>query len=228
MIIMSKMHSIKAILRKNGVFWVILLAALIVRVAYLYIVRPPIAWYDSGIYDGLAWSLANGNGYSTIDMEFSVQREPGYSLFLLAPIYYFVGHSILAVQIAQIILGLAAIILIYLLSSYLFSRNVGLISAFLLSFHPTAILYSGEVMTENFYTLLLMLATLLFFVGSRQSVKAKRYFFLAGLLFGVASLVRMNTVFVFSFLSLALVHCRLSLLFFYTGSYLLFAIPIVE
>lgn len=82
-------------------------------------------------------------------------RTPGYCLFLIPGIL--LGHTAAAALFLQIILSCVSIIMIYLLSKEIFKEEkAAWIVACLYAFEPLSMLYSVKILTETFFTFVLM------------------------------------------------------------------------
>lgn len=174
--------------------WIIAIIALsiAIRLVYLFVLDPPLLWSDSSQYDGAAWNLAQGNGYSMGDIPF-VGREPGYALFFLTPIYFIFGHSIFAAQIFQILISAGIVYLTFLFGKKFFTRKIGLLSALFFAIYPATIAYSSEILTEIPFAFLFMLSILTLFLGIKKN--SKKSIFISGLFLGTATLTRFITIF---------------------------------
>ncbi len=195
----------KGFFKTNKVLIIVLLLALVIRLVYLFVFQPPLIWVDSSDYDQLALNLANGYGYSSQSGIPYAFREPGYSLFFLAPLYFVFGHSILVVQLFQIFLSLGIALLIFYLAKKYFSKKIALLSVAFFAFYPPFIAYSAEVLTEIPAIFLLILGVFLII----QSLKKKslKFSVLTGIVLGMLALTR----FVFVFLPLFLLAMSLIL-----------------
>lgn len=191
------MKDLRILAKKHQGILMILLFALMIRVAYFIVVDPPTSWHDASIHDGIAQSLLSGEGYS-LEGDPSAAREPGYAMFFLVPTYFIFGHSILAVQIIQTILSLVMIGGVYRIGEKLMSPLAGLIGAFLLAINLSSIIYVGEILTENFYTFTLFVGVITFLIAVQK--KSQWIFFVSGLIFGLATLTRFNTALIFMIL----------------------------
>jgi len=183
---------------KDYSLFIILFLALILRLSYLFLLKPPLIWSDSAIYDSTAWNLVQGNGYTLTPGVPFAGREPGYALFFLSPIYFIFGHNILAVQIIQIILNLFIIFFIFKFAQKHFSKNVAIISSLFFSFYPPLIAYPSEVLTEIPFTFLLFLSVIL--IDEAVSNDSLKKCFLAGIILAMATLTRFISIFLSMFL----------------------------
>lgn len=183
---------------KDHPLFIILFLALILRLVYLFVLQPPLIWSDSAIYDKTALNLIKGNGYMMDPGIPFAGREPGYTLFFLVPIYFLFGHTVLAVQVFQIILSLLIIFLIYLLSKKYFSQKVAILAALFFTLYPPLIAYSSEILTEIPFTFLLIFSV--FLILRSIEARSKKMCFAGGIILGAATLTRLVSVFLPFFL----------------------------
>lgn len=178
---------------QNYWLWGVVLATLTLSLGYSFHFRiEPIV--DARAYDGIAWDIAQGNGY---DRDSAVGRPgPGYEYFL-ALIYYIFGHSYAAVWVIQAILLAATACLVFLISRLalgeLWHPVAGLASAALVGWSVDLITVSAMLMTEIFFLFLLVLAVYLFFkyVNDKKIV----WLPLAAVVLAGAVLTRSNVLF---------------------------------
>lgn len=192
------MEILKKIFKENWVLIIILVIAIFLRLSFLFLLNPPLIWIDSSDYHQAAVSLIQGNGYSLEAGVPFANREPGYSLFFLAPIYFLFGQSIFAVQIIQIILSLIIIWLIFRLAKKYFSQKAAVIAALFFAFYPPLIAYSNEILTEIPFTFLLILT--IFLIIKAFENDSLKLFILSGIFLGIATLTRFIAVFLPIFL----------------------------
>jgi 4-amino-4-deoxy-L-arabinose transferase-like glycosyltransferase len=145
---------------------------------------------DSAWYHARAVELAHGLGYSSdgIATAFFPIGYPGFlaGLFLLFP------SSSATVAIANLLLGLGLVWASLLLYRELgFGETRARQAALLVALCPTLILYTTLEMSESLFTLLLVAGTDLLLLSRRRPAAALA----AGVLFGAATLVRSQVVF---------------------------------
>jgi len=179
-------------IKKNKIVLLFFCISIIVRVLYLILVKPPLQTADSGIYDGIAWNFIQGNGYSLSGQPFA-GREPGYSLFFLAPLYLLFGHNFLPVQIFQIILSSVFVFAIYFLIRKELSPTVATLVAFCVALHPLLICYSSEILTEIPFTILLFFGLWIAYISIKR--ESAKLCIVAGILLGMAILTRFVAIF---------------------------------
>jgi 4-amino-4-deoxy-L-arabinose transferase-like glycosyltransferase len=185
-------------IKKDWVFLVIVLLLIVVRVVYLAAFHPPLTWIDASQYDELAWNTLTQHVYSQNDGVPFAGREPGYPLLFLLPIYFLFGHNILAIQVAQLFLSIGIAILLFSLGQKYFNKVVALLAVLIFALYPAFIAYTGEALTEIFFTFLILL-----FVFTLLRAIEKRsiwLFALGGLIIGSAALTRSIALFLPVFL----------------------------
>ena len=171
---------------KNKYVLSIFVFALFVRLIFVAFFPQLEVESDAVQYDTLARSLASGRGFSE-NGEPSHGRGPVYPFFL-SIIYRIFGHSYLAVRIAQSFLGAIVCWLIYLIGKRTYNSTIGLIAMGLSSVYPVFIAYSGLLMTETLYMLLLCLTVLFLVLG--EQTKQIKYWILSGASLGLSALCR--------------------------------------
>ncbi len=138
---------------------------------------------DAYYYDAQAQSIAAGDVLGA-DAFF---RAPGYP-YWLGLIYAAFGHSYLAVRVIQHLLGVAAILLLYLLARRLFNPTVAAVAALLMAFYPVLMYFEGQLLFDSFLTFL-CLSWFLLLYRARDNPTVWRWF-VAGLLYGIISVTR--------------------------------------
>jgi tetratricopeptide (TPR) repeat protein len=179
----------------------ILLLAALLRGAYLlHFSQAPDFEYpaiDAGFHDSWARSLALPDWeppahVADPEIESSPYlRPPGYPYFL-AGIYSLFGGGYLVPRIIQLLLGLAGVGLVYTAGRRIFGHASGAVGAMLVAVASPLIYFEGEFHGE---TLLmpLLLGLLLVAISWRTSL-SWRGGLAAGLLLGIAALVRSNVL----------------------------------
>jgi hypothetical protein len=144
--------------------------------------NPCMTMYDSGHYHTLAQSLVQGLGYVGADGFPYFYRLPGYPYFLTL-CYFFVGVKPVVALAIQGVVGSLIPVLIFLLARILFpaSLMVAYLSALVASVHAGYLIYANLLMAETLFCIFFLLFLICFL--------SKRLF-LAGLMLGIASLIR--------------------------------------
>ena len=171
---------------KNWLIILIFLLALIIRLIFA-LPSTNIPSSDAGWYDRLGLSISNGRGFSNDDGTPHSFCPPFYSFFL-AGIYKLFGHSYLMVRAIQSLLGAITCILIYLVANKVCNSSVGLWSAFISAVYPPFIKSAELLLTELFFTFLLLLI-ILYLLEVRKEIDFKKCAILGSLL-GISLLTR--------------------------------------
>lgn len=169
----------------NFILPAIFLIALLPRLILAFY-STEIPTYDAAGYDERAISMLEGKGF-IMNAKPTSFKEPFYS-FLLLTIYFFYGHSYLAVRIIQAILGAFTCCIIFLISRKLFDFKTGLLSVLISSFYPAFIKSSEHLLTENFYTFILI--TAIFLLLRQAELKTTKNLIFLGIVLGIAALTR--------------------------------------
>ena len=157
---------------------------------------------DAGYHDSWARALATGDwtvkenewlsNFSDPEIPANPYfRPPGYPWFL-SLVYYLTGSSPLAARIVQMMLGLINCLLAFLLARKVYGSIEGLILASLMASYWAFVYFEGELLAPVLtITLLLSLVYALCLWYDSHSF---RHAFAAGVLLGLASLVRPNVL----------------------------------
>jgi len=155
----------------------VLAVALVARLVWALSRPEQFTFPDSGRYHGVARNIVSGRGMvlsrayrylipSGDDVEtYYAHSDPGYSVFLAG--LYTVGlDSRRAVRVAQALLDTATVLLVMLLGWRLFGRCAGVAAGAVAALEPLLVFFSGMVLTETLFTLLLT-GSLVALVASR-------------------------------------------------------------
>jgi 4-amino-4-deoxy-L-arabinose transferase-like glycosyltransferase len=112
---------------------------------------------DSYSYDTIAVNITDGHGYVNKDLVPTMEREPAYPFFL-AGVYSIFGHYYLPVQLIQIMLFLAMVILVYKITKLIFDEKTALYSMTITGFFPTLLNYPAYILSETLFIFLLSLS----------------------------------------------------------------------
>lgn len=174
--------------RKILAIVLVLLVAEVIRAVYLLQYRAHVPYFDTPIldsayYDAWAMRVAQGQGYGPMPF----YMAPLYP-YVLAVVYAVAGHSLSLIYILQSILGLANLLLVYVLASRAFGRRSGLIAMVLMTAYAPMVYLETKLLTETL-AITLNLASLLFLMRAlrRPTITG---FGLAGITFGLSALCR--------------------------------------
>jgi 4-amino-4-deoxy-L-arabinose transferase-like glycosyltransferase len=141
---------------------------------------------DELAYQSMAVNLLAGDGI--LESGNRAFYNAGYPMFILAPVYYFFGESLLAARIANIVLGAISIVLCYFVAKEAGAQKMGrlLAAAIWALYLPTGI-YGVYLAKENLM-IPLMLAVMwcALRLVTKPSVKIAA---MCGLLFGLLAMI---------------------------------------
>ncbi len=170
----------------------IVISALLVRLAYLFLFNGPILSADAKQgYIPLAQSLAADMGYTKAG-EPQLMREPLYPFFL-SLIFRVGGKNLLGVKVIQCLLGGVLCLIIYLLALRLFNPPVALGAAALSILYPPLVYTNVDIATETLACLLLACFIIRWIIATETTVP--RDWLIAGALLGLTTLTRAATQF---------------------------------
>jgi len=156
----------------------VLAVALVARLVWALSRPEQFTFPDSGRYHGVARNIVSERGIvlsrayrylipSGDDVEtYFAHSDPGYSVFL-AGLYRMGLDSRRAVRVVQAPLDTATVLLVMLLGWRLFGRRAGVAAGAVAALEPLLVFFSGMVLTETLFTLLLT-GSLVALVASRR------------------------------------------------------------
>ncbi|MGZ8634994.1 MAG: ArnT family glycosyltransferase [Solirubrobacteraceae bacterium] len=181
-----------------GVLAVLLVvAALVLRLAYVDATPGYVLRHDAVDYDVHARSIAQGEGFSKTLAHGrpTAFRPPGYPYFLGA-VYHVLGadrepvkERVHVARIAQAFVGTALVALVGLVAAQLWGSVAALVALGLGAIYLPFILVGGAVMSEPLFDVF-MLASLAAALAHRRSPHRYRWAVLAGVMGGLAALTR--------------------------------------
>lgn len=165
--------------------------AVLLRLGYVAAFPPGALIDDSRGYDAIAWNIASGSGFSMEPGVPTPVRAPGFPVFLAA-VYLIFGHSPLAAALFQALLGGLCCLLVYDIAVKFAGEREALLAAWLMALSPVPIAYTGLLLSETLFTLLLLSSVALYArsdAGDRTALLAA-----SGALLGLATLTRPTTI----------------------------------
>jgi len=196
------------IIRKNRVFWLIVLAGVIIRTCLVYFSYDLNTDTDAWKYDHIAQNIAFKGIYSIQRLE-TPNAEPTalYPLVypaLLASVYYMFGYNPHLINYLHIALYVIACIVIFKLASIIFNETAGVWAILFFSFEPVVLLYSIIAMPEILIAVFLPLSIYLLIKflqpDTRNRIRYK-YLILSNIILGIAMLTK-PVIFYFPLLSI--------------------------
>lgn len=172
---------------RNRLIWIVLAAALIVRVVYLLQYHGSPLWdqltVDNWYHFNWANSIADGNivGGTTYF------RAPFY-IYCLGLLFALLGSSLWVARLFGLVVGLASVFMTFKLGERLIDRRTGFVAALLHALYPLAIYYEGELLLDSLFMLLVELTvySLLRWMDSRRGGDLLG----TGLICGLAAITR--------------------------------------
>lgn len=165
--------------------------------ARAYVVANPVAnpADDSHAYYALAKALYEEGSFGGPEFRDSSDWSPGAPLLYAASFYATGGAREGTARIVEALLGVAAILVVFLLGERLGGRWVGLMAAGAVAVYPPFIHSTGELMSEPPAILTLPAAVLAFLWASERG-RSPWAWLLPGLLFGLTAMFRPEYLFV--------------------------------
>ena len=188
--ILLKFKTIFDYLKNNKIqaFLFVFLLSLSIRLLYVAFIPSKLVWYDEIKYNEKAENLLKNGTYG------SVEFAPGEPFFIFG-IYKLFGESIIAVRIAEALLGALSCIFLFILGNYLFSFGVGLTSAVIMSFYPFYIFSVGTLFPIVLFLFFLLI--LFIFLYKMAETGQWGYSLVSGILMGIETLVIPTIIFMF-------------------------------
>lgn len=143
---------------------------------------------DARAYFALSKALYEEGSYGGQSFEDASDWSPGAPLLYAAAFYATGGAREGTARIVELLLGLAAIVVVYLLGRRINCRPAGLIAAFGVAIYPPFIHSTGALFSEPPAILTLPAAVLAFLWAADQ--ERLRAWLLPGFLFGLTALIR--------------------------------------
>jgi 4-amino-4-deoxy-L-arabinose transferase-like glycosyltransferase len=185
-------NRIRALPERHGRTTLILLAAILLigfgLRAYRVVEPLPAPGDDAHAYYALSKALYTEGSFGGRTFENSSDWSPGAPLLYAASFYATGGAREGTARIVELLLGLAAIVVVYLLGRRIDCRPAGLLAAFGVAVYPPFIHSVGALYSEPPAMLTLPAAVLAFlWAGEQQRL---RVWLLPGFLFGLTALIR--------------------------------------
>lgn len=179
--------------RETKILLAILILALILRIIFVY--STPVLWWDETVYANLGYDLSIGKDYSFAGdwsdfVPGGMWPKAGFRApllpYLLSIIYFFNLNSL--ILLITPILGMLSVLLVYFFAKTLFDERVGLYSAFFLALIPIHVYFSGRLLADVLFTLLVLLTLFSFWRGYELGYKKCKIMF--GFFFALALLAK--------------------------------------
>lgn len=166
-------------------------ASLVLRLmAWWLVTPPPLDSNATTVYLGGAQLLAEGGGFR--DTSYPLFAPPLYAVCIAASWEIF-GRTQTPIILSQILIDSATTVIVYLISLTTFGAMAGVICGILLVIYPFSIYLTLSIGSETYFTFFFALFVFLMLRALQQS--DWRYFGVAGLVLGVATMIRGTTQF---------------------------------
>ncbi len=168
-------------LLRDGYLWILLCISLIMRIymsCFTYVIQN-----DSVFFIQNAYYFANGDFASGLRHAY----HPLYSI-IMAGVYKIVPDMELSGTIVSVFFGTLTIIVFYLIGKSVFEHRISFVSAIILAFHPYAVRYSADIISESTYFFFFVSALGLGFFSIKK--KKVSFFALTGICSALAYLTR--------------------------------------
>lgn len=147
---------------------IVMIVAFFLRMFYVFTLEIDRFYFDYSLqFHEMAVSFLDGKGFMT-GGEYLAFRMPVYPLFLAGMYRLFGVQELLWVRVVQSALSALTILFMYLTAARAFNEAVGKITAVIASVYPFFIYYSGAILTETVYILLISI-TMWFLVERRYA-----------------------------------------------------------
>ena len=171
--------------RLHLLFMAAVLVAVLLRWLYVTTLPDAVIWSDEREYLRLSQSLVRGEGFVTPQQRPTADRAIGYP-FWLALIARVRLDSPTAVRLAQVVLSVACLLLMYGIARQLGDDRRALVALWFGALYPYFIYMAGAVLPTTLFRFLLLAAVWLLIAAARQQRTAT--LFAGGALFGLAIL----------------------------------------
>ncbi|MCK4492198.1 MAG: glycosyltransferase family 39 protein, partial [Candidatus Altiarchaeales archaeon] len=111
-------------------------------------------------------------------------------VYPIALLFYLFGVNDFSAALYPLICDLGSIVLIFYIGRLLLDWRVGLLSAFLLSFFPLHVVYSGQTTPDTVLAFFSALGVYLFIKAENININKHRYYLLSGIVWGLGYLVK--------------------------------------
>jgi len=129
---------------RDKYIWILLIVSLLVRVYlsfFTYLISN-----DSAVFMRNAKYFANGDFLNGLRHAY----HPLYS-FIMAGLYKVVPNMELSGTIVSVFFGTLTVIVFYLIGKSIFDQKISFVSSIILAFHPYAVRFSADIISESTY-----------------------------------------------------------------------------
>jgi len=179
----------------NKLIYLILILSLVVNVIVVFTFYPihPKAETDAVQYNKIGLNIATGKGFSLDGKTPTAFREPLYPFFI-AIIYFIFGYNPIVVKLAQALIGVAIVLLVFKIGERIFNRRIALAVALLTAIWIPLMRYCGNLITEILFTFALIVSAYCLLKLKERPVIWMAA--LCGLTLGLGTLTRVTLLFI--------------------------------
>jgi 4-amino-4-deoxy-L-arabinose transferase-like glycosyltransferase len=175
---------------------IILLLFLSLQMLYAYFDRAPD--YDESIYLYVAKTIkSSGLPYRFFGADSPFLVHPPLFYYLVAGFLIIFGNQLFVARLVSTVFSLPIIILVYLIVSKYKSKEVGLVSIFILAISPAFLYYSHSVYMEITLAFLSLMSIFLFLKGEEE--KKTKFFVWSGIFLGLSLITKYYSIILFLF-----------------------------
>ncbi|MCM8822292.1 MAG: glycosyltransferase family 39 protein [Candidatus Omnitrophica bacterium] len=217
-------------LTKNSwkIVWSIFVLALILRIGFVFYLQERFYFDDEREYWKMVDNFMSGRGLMVAET-LKAYRPPLYPLFIAMLVK--AGAGITGIRIVQSIISALCCVVIFFLSRKIFNEKLAIMASLISSVYPFFIFYSGFLLTETLFIILVLLSVYAF-VKLIEPEVSFYYGIFAGAMSGIAGLCRPTMELFFPFFLLfvlcsksELLRTRLKKVFFAFTGFVLILTP---
>lgn len=172
-----------------AIVWILVLGAAVRLAFWSYFKSEPLHIWDERDYDVLARNLISHAEFTFTPGGTPTSLRPPLYPAIIAAVYSVFGvGNFGAVRFLQVVLSLLTVAVGYRLALSVTTRSIAILSAALLCFYPSFVVYNNLLLTETLFTLLLTATCWLAVLAMQR--KSLRLAGLAGIALGLAALTR--------------------------------------
>ena len=164
----------------------------------LYKINQQSLWIDEG-FTIMQEKAIYEHGYPLL-LSGNIEFKDALLPYMLSFLRFFSGENFLLFRIISAIFGVASIFIIYFLGKEYFNKNVGILSAFFLSFSYWHIAWSRQIRSYSLFVFLFLLSLLFYAYYEKSNEKKWLYFLTISLIFSLLAKFSFGIILIISFL----------------------------
>ncbi|MCM8815551.1 MAG: glycosyltransferase family 39 protein, partial [Candidatus Omnitrophica bacterium] len=168
------------------IVFLILVIALILRACFVFYLKDHFYFDDEYEYWKMVANFISGEGLIAGE-NLKAYRPPLYPLFLAMLVE--AGFGITGIRIVQSVISAMSCVVIFFLSRKIFNEKIAVMASFISCIYPFFIFYSGFLLTETLFVILVLLSVYAF-IRLTEPDASNYYGWFAGVITGSAGLCR--------------------------------------